>query len=1183
LYNNPVANYQVTFTVTKGGGAINNATTVNVMTNNNGIAAAYLKLGETAGENIVIASATGLSGSPVTFFANGVASVPARIDIVSGNNQSGSQGLPLALPFVIVVRDSFLNTITGHNVNFKVTEGGGLIEGLAEITKITNDLGRASAFLTMGTTSYTNLVEVRSFNNGSPLINSPLVFLASTGPGDPARLVYISGNEQTGRVNMALPLPFKVQVTDNKGIPIKGHEVEFISYTPGAHFSGENTVTKRTDKDGYASAIATLGSNYADYQFEAVAKFNNISLTGSPVQFMAIGRKSTATKIVNISKESLSGTAGRVMSDSIKVKVFDAANQPVAGHPVEFQVTSGAGSLLNGAYTNLSVNSDQFGIARVSLKLRNTPGIATVRATSDNGLPEGELEGSPINYSITAVTGVPDPAACIMTATTNILANGASKSNITVTLRDAFNNPVAGKVVTLQTAGIDVVTTQPVEVTNQSGVTTGSMSSLNVGQVIVWAMVDNQMMCRDTVTFITGAPAIVSILGTGQFAVAGKQLPEQVGVLVQDSYNHPVKDVNVTFSVTDGGGSVMETQPVKTNMEGKALVRWKLGPVIGIQHLNTVVSGVAGNYEITAIAMAPGFANITKISADSLLGLLNQDFSFTVAIIDTLNNPVVNYDVDFELILGMGEGQGQFTSPGSIPSNNNGRATAVFRSGALTGLHKVRASAGGYGSVVFDFIVEANRSVTLSKTAGDGSIVRPNSPVNVGVMAVNAWGKPVNAEKINFAVINGDGVLDKTQPVLTNDQGIATVKWTVKYQTGAHQLQATPAEAVGSPVLFTAVVVNSAPVFNPLPEQTPVNWGSNFSQIISATDSDQDPLIYGVRGLPAFADFDSTLSHTFFWQPDASQKGNHQVKFIVKDPYGAADTTVMNFTVIGDNRCPIITHFEPQDTLSMPVSQDDYTVTFYVTTQDPDNDPLTYEWRVNDIYNGSDSVLTIPFKKDFFPDPNITVQVIVSDGSCEQYVRWSIFLTAIELNNFAAQANKEGVEIIWQTRSESVNLGFNILKSKLENGNYEKINPELIKSRDDRNYSFRDGDVKAGVRYYYKLQDISAHGLVSEHGPVVAEVQLPDKTALGQNYPTPFNTVTTISFEVPAPGYVALYIFNYNGQLVRTLADNQFEAGYHKLTWDSRNDLGMQVPSGVYFYRMKTGDFSNTKKLLLLK
>lgn len=1182
-FNNPVTDVQVTFSVTKGEGKINNTNTVNVITNNNGIASAYLKLDDTAGENIVVASVDGLTGSPVTFFANGIAAAPARIDYVSGNNQSGSQGLPLALPFVVVVRDSFLNTISGHNVNFKVTEGGGLIDGLAEITKITNEVGRASANLTLGTTAYTNLVEARSFNNGAPLINSPLIFLASTGPGDPARLVYDSGNNQTGRVSAALPLPFKVKVTDDKGIPIKGHEVEFISYTPGAHFSGENTVTKRTDKDGYVSATATLGSNYVDYQFEAVAKFNGVSLTGSPIQFIATGRKSTATQIVNISKANLSGTAGRVVADSLKIKVLDANLAPVANHPVEFQVTSGAGSLLNNTYTNLSVNSDQYGIARVSLKLRNTPGIATVRATSDNGLPDGELQGSPIDFSITAITGAPDPATCLMNATTNILANGTSKSNITVTLRDAFNNPVADKNVILQTAGIDVIVTQPAEVTNQNGIATGSITSLNVGQVTVWAMVENQMMCRDTVTFITGAPAIVSLSGTGQFAVAGKQLPEQVGVLVQDSYNHPVQDIQVTFSVTDGGGSITETQPVKTNADGRALVHWTLGPVIGIQHLNAVVNGIAGNHEITAIAMAPSLANITKVSADSLLGLIDQDFSFTVAIIDTLDSPIVNYDVDFELILGTGEGQGQFTSPVSIPTNNNGRATAVFRSGTLSGLHKIRASAGAYGSVVFDFIVEANRSITLSKTTGDGSTVRPNSPVNVGALALNAWGKPVNAEKINFAVIRGDGVLDKTQPVLTNDQGIATVKWTVKYETGMHQLQASPHEAEGSPVLFTAVVVNTAPVFNPLPEQVSITCGNTYSQNISATDADQDPLTFGVRGLPAFADFDSTLSHTFFWQPDASQKGDHQVTFITKDPYGAADTTSINFTVIVENRCPVITYFEPQDTLSMPVSQDDYTVFFKVSTYDPDRDPLTFEWRVNDIYNGSDSVLTIPFKKEFFPDPYNVVQVIVSDGSCEKCIRWSVFLTAIELNNLAAVAGKEGVEVIWQTNSETGNLGFNILKSKLENGVYEKINESLIKPSADRNYSFKDNDAKAGVKYYYKLQDISSSGFVTEHGPVMAQVPLPEKITLGQNYPNPFNPVTTISFELPSPGYVALSIFNYNGQLVRTLADNQFEAGYHKLIWDSRNELGLLVPSGVYFYRMKTGEYCNTKKLLLLK
>ncbi|MBN2412863.1 Ig-like domain-containing protein [candidate division KSB1 bacterium] len=1183
IYNNPVQNHSVDFTVTKGGGSIENTTFVTKITDKNGYAAVSLKLGEQVGENIVIASANGLTGSPITFFATGIHGAAARMDIFSGKEQSGSPGMTLSLPFVVVVRDSFYNPVNGHDVVFIVTEGGGNIEGQSQVTKQTNDLGRASVYMTLGPTAFINKVQASGINNGLPLINSPLEFIATTGPGDPKKIVYIDGDQQIGRINEPLPKPFKVKVTDENGIPINGHEVEFISFTPGAHFSGENNIVKRTDKDGYAAATATLGSNFQDYEFEAVAKFNNQPLSNCPIQFTAYGRKSTATKITNISEPVLTGTAGRVMADSLKIKVEDNSGNPVTNHPVSFEITSQAGSLLNGNWSHLTVNSDQFGIARVSVKLRKTPGKVYAKAFSDNGLPDGELQGSPVNFVMTALTGPPDPATSIMTSVDNVLANGTDKSDISITLKDSFNNPVSGKIVRLETAGIEVNKTQPADTTDSNGSTTGFITSVNVGQVIVWALVENQLIHKDTINFITGPPATANIINPGQYAVVGKQLANPVGVQVRDSNDHPVKDIDVTFTVVDGNGSLVEQQPVSTNDEGKALVHWKLGPVVGIQHLSAKVDGITDPFEITAIATAPSLAEIEKVAGDSLIGLINENYNFTVSVIDTLDIPIVNFDVDFELVLGTGDGQGVFTTPATVPTDENGLAAVTFKAGTLTGLHKIKATAGEYGFVIFDFIVETARSVTLTKVLGDGQTVRPNTDIDLVIRAVNAFGQPVYMEKIKFEITQGPGLLDKSQPVTTDALGLAQTRWTVGNLTRTHQVKVSPVEAVGTPVTFTAIVENSAPVFDQVPEHVSIIWDNSYSTTISATDPDEDPVNYGARDLPFNADFDSTGTQLFSWQPVASQEGEHLITFIATDPYGAADTTHMLITVIVENRCPVITHFEPADTNSIPVSQEDYNVHFKISAMDPDNDPLSYEWRVNDIYNGDDSTLTIPFKKEFFPDPNITVQVIVSDGSCEKRIRWSVLLTAVELNNFEAVSGKNGIEIKWQTKSETNNIGFNILKSIRESGPYEKINNILITPSSDGNYSYQDLISKAGIKYYYKLQDIDINGFITEHGPVLAEIPLPDKISLSQNYPNPFNPTTTISFELPAPDYVQIYIFNSNGQLVRILADGQFEPGYFKLVWDARNEQGTHVPSGIYFYRMKVKEFIETKKLLLLK
>jgi flagellar hook assembly protein FlgD len=89
--------------------------------------------------------------------------------------------------------------------------------------------------------------------------------------------------------------------------------------------------------------------------------------------------------------------------------------------------------------------------------------------------------------------------------------------------------------------------------------------------------------------------------------------------------------------------------------------------------------------------------------------------------------------------------------------------------------------------------------------------------------------------------------------------------------------------------------------------------------------------------------------------------------------------------------------------------------------------------------------------------------------------------------------------------------------------------------------------------------------------------------ALAQNYPNPFNPQTTISFTLAQRARVRLSIYDVNGALVRTLANEVQPGGAHQVTWDGRNETGQQVASGVYFYQLVTEGFSQTKKMVLLK
>jgi spore coat protein A len=109
------------------------------------------------------------------------------------------------------------------------------------------------------------------------------------------------------------------------------------------------------------------------------------------------------------------------------------------------------------------------------------------------------------------------------------------------------------------------------------------------------------------------------------------------------------------------------------------------------------------------------------------------------------------------------------------------------------------------------------------------------------------------------------------------------------------------------------------------------------------------------------------------------------------------------------------------------------------------------------------------------------------------------------------------------------------------------------------------------------LETSSAARAVSSGGDV------PKSYALGQNYPNPFNPTTAMSFALPRAGNVELMVYNVRGEEVRTLANGMYAAGKHTIAWDGRDNSGKSVASGIYFSRLRAGDFQQVRKMVLLR
>ena len=93
----------------------------------------------------------------------------------------------------------------------------------------------------------------------------------------------------------------------------------------------------------------------------------------------------------------------------------------------------------------------------------------------------------------------------------------------------------------------------------------------------------------------------------------------------------------------------------------------------------------------------------------------------------------------------------------------------------------------------------------------------------------------------------------------------------------------------------------------------------------------------------------------------------------------------------------------------------------------------------------------------------------------------------------------------------------------------------------------------------------------------------PKKLHLSQNYPNPFNPNTTIKFNLDKTDNVKLVVYNSAGELIKTLADNQYSAGTHQIKWDATDISGAKVSAGIYLYSLQTANKIETKKMILLK
>ncbi|MBW7873770.1 MAG: T9SS type A sorting domain-containing protein [Ignavibacteriales bacterium] len=190
----------------------------------------------------------------------------------------------------------------------------------------------------------------------------------------------------------------------------------------------------------------------------------------------------------------------------------------------------------------------------------------------------------------------------------------------------------------------------------------------------------------------------------------------------------------------------------------------------------------------------------------------------------------------------------------------------------------------------------------------------------------------------------------------------------------------------------------------------------------------------------------------------------------------------------------------------------------------------------------------------------------------------SLVVVPVELAAFSASVTGNDVLLSWSTATELNNRGFDI-ERKDDSGNRTIVGFVGGNGTTTQvsNYAFTDKGVAEG-KYSYRLKQSDYSGSFSYSNIVEVEVGTPMTFALDQNYPNPFNPATTIAYRIPEASVVTLKVFDITGTEMATLVNTKQEAGSYTVNFDAS-----KLASGMYIFTIKAGEFTATKKMMLLK
>lgn len=207
------------------------------------------------------------------------------------------------------------------------------------------------------------------------------------------------------------------------------------------------------------------------------------------------------------------------------------------------------------------------------------------------------------------------------------------------------------------------------------------------------------------------------------------------------------------------------------------------------------------------------------------------------------------------------------------------------------------------------------------------------------------------------------------------------------------------------------------------------------------------------------------------------------------------------------------------------------------------------------------------------------------------YLGVSTILGIFEVTEFQAIPKRNYVLLKWRTETEQGSYQW-LVQRKEKDGDYVTVGTVEGSGNVSQpvEYRFEDKAVPFGEGYFYRLEKLDLGGNSSYFGPLFVDLSksdfIPTKMFVGQNFPNPFDRMTTIRFGIPLKNkddYARLAVYDVTGRLIRTLISGKLEPGRYSIAWDGKGENARDAMCGVYFCRLNVGSKQATKKLILLK